>query len=121
MSQNGQHENGHETRETSELRARWSPVYQPAWDETPQEYMARGLVGWNKSRRLARFDDDELGFKAYVGVQHFDPAQWNAAGEARTKFFLSLFLHNRTVTLRTYSTLPAALTELASFHSRLGA
>lgn len=118
MSQKRQHENEHQIRG---LQTHWSLVYQPDWDKTPHEYVTRGLLGWNRSRRLARFDDAALGFKAYVGVQHYDPAQWNAPGEACTKFFLSLFLHNRTVTLRTYSTLPAALAELESFHSRLGA
>lgn len=101
------------------LRARWSAIYHREWDEMPEAYVTHELVGWGRSRRLARFDDTAAGFKAYVGVQHYDPSRWNAPGEARAKFFLSLFLGSRTVTLRTFPTLTAALAELETFYSRL--
>lgn len=110
-----QHEDG-----KRRLRARWSPIYRPEWDETPEAYVMHELVGWGRSRRLARFDDAAAGFKAYVGVQHYDPSRWNAPGEARAKFFLSLFLDSRTVTLHTFSTLAEALAELETFYSQLG-
>lgn len=81
--------------------------------------MLHGLVGWGRSRRLARAEDRAVAFKAYLGVQHDDPARWHGSGPARSVFFLSLFLANRTVTLRTYPTLGAALVELRRFHAAL--
>lgn len=101
------------------LSVRWSPAYWAEWDETPEAYVEQGHVAWGRSRRLARFDDAALGFKAYVGVQHDDPARWNVPGEARARFFLSLFVENRTVMLRTFGTMCEALTALALFHERL--
>lgn len=101
------------------IRARWSPIYRPDWDDTPERYTEAGLVDWGRSRRLARFDDPALAFKAYAGVQHDDPARLNALGEPRTRFFLSLFVNNRTVSLRTYSTLDDALAALSAFHTAL--
>lgn len=76
-------------------------------------------MGWGRSRRLARFDDEHLGMKAYTGIQHYDPALWDVPGQAQARYFLSLFLDNRTVTLRTFATLGEALAELEVFHSRL--
>ena len=97
---------------TGRLTIRWSPVYQPQWDETPQAYVDAGVVGAGRSRRLAKAEDTSRAFTAYLGVQHWDPARWNAPGEARAVFFLSTFLHHRTLALRTYPTLPAALAAL---------
>jgi hypothetical protein len=45
-------------------------------------------------------------------VQHWDPSRWNLPGEDRSVFFLSLFRDNRTLALRTYPTIPAALAAL---------
>ena len=90
------------------LTLRWSPVYQPQWDETPQAYVDAGVVGVGRSRRLAKAVDAQRAFKAYLGVQHWDPSRWNLPGEDRAVFFLSLFRDNRTQVLRTYSTVPAA-------------
>lgn len=106
-------------RVPSGVQARWSPIYRQDWDDTPERYVVAGLVEWSRSRRLARFDDPTLGFKAYAGIQHYDPACWNVPGDPRTRFFLSLFLANRTVTLRTFATLDEALAELARFHAAL--
>ena len=94
------------------LTVRWSPVYQPQWDETPQAYVDAGIVGVGRSRRLARAEDRQRGFKAYLGIQHWDPSRWNLPGEERAVFFLSLFHHNRTLALRTYPTIPTALAAL---------
>ncbi len=95
-----------------ELTVRWSPVYQPEWDETPQAYVDAGIVGVGRSRRLAKAQDTHRAFKAYLGVQHWDPSRWNLPGEERAIFFLSLFRDNRTLALRTYPTIPAALAAL---------
>lgn len=103
------------------LSMSWSSAYHPEWDATPQAYVAHGVAGWGRSRRLARAEDPARGFKAYLGVQHYDPARWHVVGEPRAVFFLSLFYHGRTVALRTFPTLPAALAELRGFHARLPA
>jgi hypothetical protein len=79
----------------------------------------QGVVAWGRSRRLARAADARVAFKAYLGVQHDDPARWGRDGEARAVFFLSLFVAGRTVALHTYPTLPAARAALAAFHARL--
>ena len=97
----------------------WSPIYRPEWDDAPREYVAHGVVGWGRSRRLARAADPARIFKAYLGVQHFDPARYGLAGEARAKFFVSLFVGGRTVTLRTYPTLREAHDALERFHTGL--
>lgn len=94
------------------LEVRWSPIYQPQWDDEPQAYVNAGVVAAGRSRRLAKALDRCSAFKAYLGVQHWDPARWNLPGEARAVFFLSLFQHNRTLALRTYPSLVVALTAL---------
>ncbi|MGZ3681122.1 MAG: hypothetical protein ACXWQR_22095, partial [Ktedonobacterales bacterium] len=97
----------------------WSPIYNPAWDDTPESYVEHGIVAWSRSRRLARCEDPRRHVKAYIGVQHYDPARWHVAGEPRTRFFLSLFLAGRTLSLRTYSTLTEAMASLHAFHASL--
>lgn len=101
------------------LTYEWSAIYHPEWDAAPEEYVECGLVGWSHSRRLARIEDPARAFKAYLGVQHFDPCRWNLPGEPATKFFLSLFVRQRTVALRTYPTLAEARAELVRFHASL--
>jgi hypothetical protein len=54
-----------------------------------------------------------------LGVQHYDPARWHTPGAARSAYFLSLFVANRTVTLRTFATMSVALAELHRFHQCL--
>ena len=93
----------------------WSPVYQLAWNDAPDAYVEAGAVLWGRSRRLGKYVDDALGLKAYLGVQHYDPARWGVSGEPQTKFFLSLFLDGRTVTLRTFPTMGEALAALNAF------
>jgi hypothetical protein len=97
----------------------WSPACHPEWDTTPEAYVKSGAVGWGRSRRLGKLVDDALHLKAYLGVQHEDPTRWGLAGEPRTRFFLSLFLHGRTVSLRTYPTMPDALIALTAYHNQL--
>ncbi len=113
-------ESADESHPDNGLSARWSPVYRPEWDDDPGRYITDGLVAWGRSRRLARFDDPQRAFKAYLGVQHYDPVRWNVAGLAKAKYFLSLFLANRTLALRTFATVGEAMDALRTFHHSLG-
>jgi hypothetical protein len=97
----------------------WAAIHQPAWDDAPGEYVAAGLVGWGRSRRLGRVTDPARRFKAYLGVQHFDPVRWGVAGEAQAKFFVSFFVGGRTVALHTHPIMAEVLAELADVHARL--
>jgi hypothetical protein len=97
----------------------WSPHYHPQWDDKPEEYVRQGIVAWGRSRRLARVTDTQRGFKGYLGVQHNDPSRWHIEGVPTTRFFLSLFLHGRTVTLRTYATCQEEVAALHVFHASL--
>ncbi|HEV2459677.1 MAG TPA: hypothetical protein VGS80_15075 [Ktedonobacterales bacterium] len=106
-------------RVESELGILWSPVYRPEWDSTAEAYVEHGVVGWGRSRRLGRAEDVERRFKAYLGVQHDDPARWGLAGEPRARFFVSLFVGQRTVALRTYPTMGEAVETLERFHAAL--
>jgi hypothetical protein len=103
------------------LTLRWSPVYQPQWDATPEAYVAAGVVAWERTRRLLRADDARLGMKAYLGVRHSDPARWGLSGEPSAVYFLSVLLGKRTLYLRTYPTVPAALAALHETHAWLAA
>jgi hypothetical protein len=103
------------------MEIEWAAWYQPEWDEQPERYSAEGVVGWSRSRRLAKAHDDRLSLKAYIGVQHDDPARWNVSGVPSTRFFLSVFIHGRTVSLRTYPTLAAALAALSAYRDALQA
>jgi hypothetical protein len=98
------------------LRAsiRWNPLYRPDWDDDPGRYVEDGVVAWGKSRRLGIFLDDPV--KAYIGVQHVDPAKggWSMFEAPTARYFTSLFVEGRIVTLRTFPTLNEALIWLAS-------
>lgn len=107
------------TDRAESLTIKWSPIYRPEWDDTPEEYVVQGVVAWGRSRRLARAVDTARRFKAYLGVQHFDPARYGLAGEAQAKFFVSLFVGGRTVALHTYPTLRQARDALERFHATL--
>jgi hypothetical protein len=110
--------------DSTELRAAitWAPHYRPQWDADPHAYVEAGEVGWNKTRRLGKWDEPGTGFKAYVGVQHVDPglAGWGVdAPEAR--FFVSWFIGRRCLGLRVAPTIPGALTILsAAYGPRAG-
>ncbi len=103
-----------------ELRISWSAIYCPGWDARPEEYVTSGLVGWGRSRRLARIHDATSAFTAYLGIQHFDPARWNLPGAPVAKYFASLLVRGRTVDLHTYPTMNDALAAVRTFHERLG-
>lgn len=103
--------------ENTELRklVQWHREYRQEWDALPEEYLDKGIVQWGRSRRLGLF---ALGpVKAYIGVQHVDPgkAGWAIMDEPQTRFFLSLFLSGRVVTLRTFPIINDALDTLHSF------
>src|SRR3954454_21230900 len=106
--------------DTARLRSliTWSPEYRVDWDETPGFYAEHGVVSWGKSRRLGLL---RLGrVKAYLGVQHIDPAVpgWGIVDAPEARFFLSILVSNRTVTLRSFPTMGAALSFLLSFLSQ---
>ena len=98
----------------------WSTAYVPAWDNAPDEYAAAGFVPWGKSRRLGLLREGRV--KAYVGIQHVDPsiAGWESVEEPSARFFVSLFLDGRVVTLRTFHNMSAALALLGEFLARHG-
>ena len=97
----------------------WSPVYRAEWDDMPEQYVIHGVVAWGRSRRLARCSDPALRFKAYLGVQHYDPRRWYGSGEAVAKFFLSMFFESRTLALQTFPTMSPALELLHEYHQKL--
>lgn len=106
------------------LRYTWAAWYSPAWDDDPGAYIEAGLVAWGRSRRLAKVVGDvgatgNGAFKAYLGVQHYDPGRWGVAGEPRAVYFLSLFLARRTLSLHTYPTLAQARAALDAAYNRL--
>lgn len=109
------------TADDTALCLRWSPIYLSAWDDTPDAYVAAGVVAWERTRRLLRADDARLGMKAYIGIRHSDPTRWGLAGEPRAVFFLSVLLGKRTLYLRTYPTMSEALTQLRVTHAELAA
>jgi hypothetical protein len=102
------------------LHIAWAKVYRAEWDTTPACYVAAGIVGWGRSRRLAKIEDPACAFTSYVGIQHFDPARWNLPCAPVAKYFASLFVRGRTVGLRTYATMSDALAAVRTFHERLG-
>ncbi len=108
-----------EPAQAAGLTLRWSPIYQPAWDATPDAYVAAGVVAWERTRRLLRADDTRIGMKAYIGVRHSDPARWGLTGEPHAVFFLSVLLGKTTIFLHTCPTIPAALAELRRTHAHL--
>jgi hypothetical protein len=98
------------------LRAstRWHHLYCPDWDDAPEQYVASGVVAWGRSKRLGFFQDGPV--KAYIGVQHVDPARggWNVFDNPTARFFASLFVGGRVITLRTFATLGESLLWLAA-------
>jgi hypothetical protein len=108
-------------RQEHALTVVWSAAYRPVWDATPEAYVEEGVVGWSRSRRLARAEDASIGFKAYVGIQHYDPSRWHVAGAPCAVFFVSFFQDGRTLALRTFPTMDVALAELRRVHAGLAA
>ena len=90
-------------------RIRWHHLYRQEWDSAPETYVDEGIVAWGKSRRLGLLMAGPV--KAYLGVQHVDPtrAGWDVVGQLGARFFASLFVGGKVVTLRTFDTLAGAL------------
>ncbi len=97
------------------LAIRWHAEYRPEWDSVPDEYAQQGIVQWGRSRRLGLLALGEV--KAYLGVQHVDPDKpgWAIVEEAQARFFLSIFVSETCITLRTFPTMQAALDALGTF------
>jgi hypothetical protein len=96
----------------------WHREYRSEWDATPDEYAEHDLVQWGKSRRLGMLRRGRV--KAYLGVQHVDPGKpgWAIVDAPTARFFISVFLSGRVVTLRTFPTMQEALDMLADFMER---
>ena len=103
------------------MEIEWAAWYRPEWDEQPQRYVDAGVVASERSKRLAKASDTRLQLKAYIGVRHSDPSRWNLPGEPSARFFLSLFVRGRTISLRTYPTVATALSALQAFHETIHA
>lgn len=106
--------------EVSALRALivWHREYRAEWDAAPHEYAEHGVVQWGKSRRLGMLRQGRV--KVYLGVQHVDPGKpgWAIVDAPTARFFVSVFLSGRVLTLRTYPTMHEALDMVASFLDR---
>ena len=106
--------------DVSQLRAliEWHREYRPEWDAAPQEYAERDIVPWGKSKRLGMLRSGPV--KAYVGVQHVDPDRpgWGIVDGPTARFFVSVFVSGRVLTLRTYPTMQETLEMLAAFLAR---
>lgn len=101
------------------LTITWAPAHRAEWDADAQRYVDAGSVAPGKSRRLARLADPQRAFKGYVGVQCADPRLFAIADDQVARFFVSVFAHGRTITLRTFPTIAEALTFARSVHARL--
>lgn len=88
---------------------KWNAHYQRNWDAMPDHYVDSGFLSLGKSRRLGRLEKGSI--KAYIGVQHVDPerAGWAVIVSAHARFFASLFINGRVVTLRSFKTVDLAL------------
>jgi hypothetical protein len=93
----------------------WSEHYQSEWDDEPERYVEFGVVGLGRSRRLGLLKLD--GCKAYLGVQHIDPSKpgWGIFDRPQTRYFVSMFVADQCVALRTAGTLHGALDVLSAF------
>ncbi len=90
----------------------WHSRYERSYDEDPWASQRTGLLPAGRSRRLGVLVERRTGIRAYLGVQHFDPALWGRGGQAYCKFFLSLRAPGRGVSLRTYGAMNEALSVL---------
>jgi hypothetical protein len=93
----------------------WSNAYRSEWDQTPDAYLEHEKVGWGRSRRLGLYRVGDI--KAYIGVQHIDPDKpgWGFIGRPECRFFLSLFVRSKCVTLRSFPSVSDALDYLTEF------
>jgi hypothetical protein len=98
----------------------WHRDYRPEWDAEPERYADEGWVPWGKSRRLGLLTLGNV--KAYLGVQHVDPDRpgWRIVDEPTARYFVSLFVNGRVVTLRTFGTVVDALEWLQGEVAKVG-
>jgi hypothetical protein len=101
------------------LMITWAPAHHAEWDADARHYVDAGIVAPGKSRRLARLADPQRAFKGYVGVQCADPHLFAIADDQVARFFVSVFAHGRTITLRTFPTIAEALALAQTMHARL--
>ncbi len=96
----------------------WHREYRVEWDDSPDKYARHEVVQWGKSRRLGMLRYGRV--KVYLGVQHVDPDKpgWAIVDAPTARFFVSVFVAGRVLTLRTYPTMREALDMLASFLER---
>jgi hypothetical protein len=97
------------TRQEFLETVRWAPQYRPGWDQTPERYLEAGLIKWGKGRRLGLAEDPARGFKAYFGVQHYDPSMWGVPGAPRCQYFVSLWSDGVCRTMRSFPTMSQAI------------
>lgn len=97
----------------------WGDSYRSEWDRTPDAYLDNGGVQWGRSRRLGLYKHGRV--KAYIGVQHIDPAKpgWGFIETPECRFFLSLFVGRDCITLRTFPNMDGALDYLIEFSGYL--
>ncbi|MBI2887738.1 MAG: hypothetical protein HYY02_11080 [Chloroflexi bacterium] len=108
------------TRDELLSAIRWHPRYRSAWNDDPWAYLRHGLLPPGRTRRLGVLRAGPGGFKAYVGVQHFDPGHWGRPEDGYCRFFLSLWAGGRLRELRTHETMRQALDRLWSFYQAVG-
>jgi hypothetical protein len=92
----------------------WNASYNRDWDDLPERYLEHGIVAWGKSRRLGHL---EIGrYKAYIGIQHVDPGNsgWEMVESPSARFFGSLFIDGKVVSLRTFSRISEVIHWLAA-------
>ncbi len=97
----------------------WHIRYERSYDEDPWAYQRNGMLPAGRSRRLGVLVPKGTRLRAYLGIQHFDPALWDHRGQAYCKFFLSLRAPGRGVSLRTHGTMDEALSVLRQACSAL--
>lgn len=98
----------------------WADGFEPQWSKTPLRYVEAGWVAWGRSRRLLKIEAPDVDLKSYLGIQAWDPGLWNLPGAPEAKFFLSIFAHGRTVSMRTFATGDGALDALGEALPRAG-
>lgn len=100
---------GSGSRDSLADRIVWSGRYRADWDDAPEHYLLSGILPENRSRRLGMIAEPGCRFRAYIGVQHYDPLQWGRYGTARTTFWVSVLSGTRTVTMRSCTTMAECL------------
>ena len=97
----------------------WHARYERSYDEDPWAYLRNGILPSGRSRRLGVLIERRTRLRAYLGIQHFDPALWGNRGQAYCKFFLSLRAPGRGVSLRTNGAMDEALGMLRQVYETL--